>query len=72
MKIPIANFITQKKKGKNEKRGGSVLKCFILTELGRAGRENIWHSVMAVMTSDQIFSQAILGCCPSVAFSLRE
>ena len=31
---------------KTEKRGGHVIKC-LLTELGRAGQENIWHSVMA-------------------------
>ena len=36
----------QKKKKKKEKRGGHMIKC-LLTELGRAGRENIWHSVMA-------------------------
>ena len=48
-----------KKKGQNEKHGGSVLKCFILTELGRARWENIWHSVMPVMTLGQTFSQAI-------------
>ena len=36
----------EKKKGKKEKRGGHIIKC-LLTELGRAGRENIWHSVMA-------------------------
>ena len=35
----------QKKKGKKEKRGGHIIKC-LLTELGRAGRENIWHAVM--------------------------
>ena len=29
-----------------EKRGGHMIKC-LLTELGRAGRENIWPSVMA-------------------------
>ena len=33
-------------KKKKEKRGGHIIKC-LLTELGRAGRENIWHSVMA-------------------------
>ena len=53
---------TEKKK---EKRGGHTIKC-LLTELGRAGRENIWHSVMVhgphcslgpyAMTSHQIFS----------------
>ena len=31
---------------KKEKRGGHMIKC-LLTELGRAGRENIWPSVMA-------------------------
>ena len=40
----IPNFVTRKKKG--EKRGGHMIKC-LLTELGRAGRENIWPSVMA-------------------------
>ena len=34
------------KKKKKEKRGGHMIKC-LLTELGRAGRENIWPSVMA-------------------------
>ena len=33
------------KEKKNEKGGGHIIKC-LLTELGRAGRENIWHSVM--------------------------
>ena len=32
--------------GQNEQRGGHIIKC-LLTELGRARRENIWHSVMA-------------------------
>ena len=41
----IPNFVTRtkkkkKKKGKKEKRGGHIIKC-LLTELGRAGRENI-------------------------------
>ena len=40
----IPNFVTRKKK--KEKRGGHMIKC-LLTELGRAGRENIWPSVMA-------------------------
>ena len=36
-----------KEKGKKEKRsGGHIIKC-LLTELDRAGRENIWPSVMA-------------------------
>ena len=35
-----------KKKNKEEKRGGHMMKC-LLTELGRAGRENIWPSVTA-------------------------
>ena len=35
----------EKKKEKKEKRGGHIIKC-LLTELGRAGRENIWPSVM--------------------------
>ena len=48
MNVPIANFISRKKK-KKEKRGGHMIKC-LLTELGRAGRENIWPS-------GQIFSR---------------
>ena len=36
----------KKKKREKEKRGGHIIKC-LLTELGRAGRENIWPSVMA-------------------------
>ena len=45
-----------------------MIKCS-LTDLGRAGRENIWHSVMAhgrrcarsyAMTSGQIFSRPAL------------
>ena len=36
-------FLPEKKK---EKRGGHMIKC-LLTELGRAGRENIWPFVMA-------------------------
>ena len=45
----IPNFVTRKKKKKRkkEKRRGHIIKCS-LTELGRAGRENIWHSVMEV------------------------
>ena len=31
----------EKKIKKREKRGGHMIKC-LLTELGRAGRENIW------------------------------
>ena len=47
MNIPIAYFISRKKKRKKkEKRGGHMIKC-LLTELGRAGREKIWPSVMA-------------------------
>ena len=43
-----------------EKRGGHIIKC-LLTELGRAGRENIWHSVMAYATTwGQIFFRAAL------------
>ena len=38
-------YFPKKKKGKKEKRGGHMIKC-LLTELGRAGRENIWPSVM--------------------------
>ena len=59
----IPNFVTKKKKNrkkKKEKRGGHIIKC-LLTELGRAGRENIWPSVMAhAMTSGQIFSRPAL------------
>ena len=40
-------FYFLKKKKKKEKRGGHMIKC-LLTELGRAGRENIWPSVMAL------------------------
>ena len=42
----VPNFVTRKKENKRKKveRGGHIIKCF-LTELGRAGRENIWHSV---------------------------
>ena len=40
----IPNFVTRKKK--KEKRDGHIIKC-LLTELGWAARENIWHSVMA-------------------------
>ena len=36
----------KKKKRKKEKRVSHIIKC-LLTELGRARRENIWHSVMA-------------------------
>ena len=43
-------------KEKKEKRGGHKIKC-LLTELGRARRENIWQSVM---TSGQIFSRPAL------------
>ena len=53
----------KKNKNKREKRGGHMIKC-LLTELGRAGRENIWPSVMALgpyaMTSGQIFSRPAL------------
>ena len=40
------HYLKKKKEKKKEKRGGHIIKC-LLTELGRAGRENIWHSVMA-------------------------
>ena len=43
MNIPTANFIARKKIIiiiKKEKRGSHMIKC-LLTELGRAGRENI-------------------------------
>ena len=60
----IPNFVTGKKK-KKEKRGGHMIKC-LLTELGRAGQENIWPSVIAAlgpyaMTSGQIFSRPALS-----------
>ena len=62
----IPNFVTRKKKKKKKKRGGHIIKC-LLTELGRAGRENIWPSVMALgpyaMISGQIFS------CPALPLS---
>ena len=52
-----------KKQKKKEKCGGHVIKC-LLTELGRAGRENIWPKVMALglyaLTSGQIFSHPAL------------
>ena len=41
-----SEFYFPKKKKKKEKRGGHMIKC-LLTELGRAKRENIWPSVMA-------------------------
>ena len=53
----------EKKQKKKEKHGGHIIKC-LLTELVRAGRENIWHSDMALgpyaMTSGQIFSRPAL------------
>ena len=46
-----------------EKRGYHVIKC-LLTELGQAGQDNIWHAVMALgpytMTLGQIFSRLAL------------
>ena len=41
-----SEFYFPQKRKKREKRGGHMIKC-LLTELGRAGRENIWPSVMA-------------------------
>ena len=41
-----SEFYFPKKKKKKEKRGGHMIKC-LLTELGRAGREDIWLEVMA-------------------------
>ena len=41
-----SEFCFQEKKKKKEKHGGHIIKC-LLTELGRAGRENIWPEVMA-------------------------
>ena len=51
-------------KKKMEKLGGHIIKC-LLTELGRAGRENIWHSVMVhgprcARSVRQIFSRPAL------------
>ena len=58
-----SQFHFPKKKKKKVKCGGHMIKC-LLTELGRAGRENIWPSVMALgpyaMTSGQIFSRPAL------------
>ena len=58
-----------KKKKEKEKRGGHIIEC-LLTELGRAGRENIicirpWCTDLAApgpyaMTSGQIFSRPAL------------
>ena len=45
-------YFPKKKKKKKEKRGGHMIKC-LLTELGRAERENIWPS-------GQIFSCPVL------------
>ena len=40
-------YFPKKKKKRKEKRGGGhMIKC-LLIELGRAGQENIWPSVMA-------------------------
>ena len=36
-------YFPKKKKKEKEKRGGHMIKC-LLTELGRAGRENVWPS----------------------------
>ena len=36
----------KRKEKKKERRGGHTIKC-LLTELDRAGRENIWPEVMA-------------------------
>ena len=41
-----SKFYFPKKKKKKDKRGDHMIKC-LLTELGRAGRENIWPSVKA-------------------------
>ena len=41
-----SEFYFPKKKKTKEKRGGHTIKC-LLTELGRAGRENIWPSVIS-------------------------
>ena len=58
-----SEFDYPKERKKKEKRGGHMIKC-LLTELGRAGRENIWHSVAALgpypITSGQIFSRPAL------------
>ena len=39
-------YFPKKRKKKKEKCSGHMINC-LLTELGRAGRENIWPSVMA-------------------------
>ena len=43
--FPKKKKIIKNNNNKKEKRGGHMIKC-LLTELGRAGRENIWPSVM--------------------------
>ena len=58
-----SEFDYPKKKKKKERRGVHMIKC-LLTELGRAGRENIWPEDMAygpsAATSGQIFSRPAL------------
>ena len=51
----IPSFVTRKKKREKEKRGAHIIKS-LLTELGRAGRENIPYA----MTSGQIYSRPAL------------
>ena len=50
------NNKTKQRKNQKEKRGGHIIK-YLLTELGQAGRENIWHMVMG---SGQIISRPAL------------
>ena len=40
-----SEFCYPEKKKEKDKRSGHIIKC-LLTELGRAGQENIWPSVM--------------------------
>ena len=56
-----SEFYFPKKKKKKEKRGGHMIKC-LLTELGRAGRENIWpsHSVNKYIVTAVIMIQEFI------------
>ena len=66
---PKEKTTTTKNTHKKEIKGGHMIKS-LLTEFGRAGRENIWLSVMKhgprcarsvpVVTSSQIFSRPAL------------
>ena len=59
MNIPVANFVTRKNKKKEKEKCSVHMMNWLLNELGRAGRGNVWHSVMAqepyAMTLGQIF-----------------